>query len=68
MRAENFSQILDFRVHAIQHLPHGVDLDLTLFKSFQRKANGQMLGELHQHCFVRLADRGLRGQPGDRLF
>ncbi len=48
VRAENLAEILDFRVHAVEHLPDGIDFDLAAFKTLERKANRQMFGQLHQ--------------------
>ena len=66
VRAENLAEIFDLRVHAVEHLPHGVDFDFTAFKTFECKANRKMLGQFHQDGFIRLAFGRLRCKPGNR--
>src|SRR6266481_9548730 len=68
MRAENLPQILDFLVHAVQHLPHGVHFHFAAFEALQRETNCQMLGQLHDHGLIRFRIRRLRRQACQRLF
>src|SRR5712692_2779285 len=68
MSAENLSQILDFLVHTVEHLPHCVDLDFAALEALQREADRQVLGQLHNHGFVRLGVRCLRRQARKGLF
>ena len=49
MSPENLSQILDFLVHAVEHLANGVDFDFAAFKPLQRETDRQVFGELHDH-------------------
>jgi hypothetical protein len=65
VRTKNFAEIFNFGVHAVEHLPHGVDFDFAAFKPLQRKANRQMLCQFHENGFVRLAFRSLRRESGD---
>ncbi len=65
VRAENFAEIIDLLIHAVEHLPHGVYFHFAAFKTFERKADRQMLGEFYQDGFIRLAFRRLRGESGN---
>ena len=67
MSAENLSQVLDFLVHAVEHLAHGIDFDFTAFEPLQRETDRQVFGELHDHGLVRLGVRRLRRQARERL-
>ena len=67
MRAEDVAQVRDFLVHVVQHLPNGIDFHFSAFEALQRKANRQVLGELHQDGFVRLRVGRSRRQRGERL-
>ena len=49
VRAQNLAEIFDLSIHAVEHLPHRIDLDLAAFESLQRKANRQMFGQLYKH-------------------
>jgi hypothetical protein len=65
MRAENFSQIFNLGVHAVEHLADGVDFDFAAFEAFEGKFDSEMFGEFYEYRLVGLAFRGLRGKPGD---
>src|SRR5229473_3520125 len=68
MRAEDLSQILDFLVHAVEHLANGVHFHFAAFEPLQREADGQVFGQLHDHRLVRLGVRRLRRQACECLF
>jgi len=44
--AQNLAQRFNLRVHAVQKLFHCVDAQLTAFVAVQRKANGNVFGQL----------------------
>src|SRR6267142_1315812 len=68
MSAENLSQVLDFLVHAVEHLPNGVDFHFAAFEALQRETDRQVFGQLHDHRLVRLGVRSLRRQACESLF
>src|SRR6266849_6252299 len=68
MSAENLSQVLDFLVHAVEHLANGVDFHFAAFEALQCETDRQVFGQLHDHRLVRLCVRRLRRQAGERLF
>ncbi len=68
MRAKNLSQILDFLVHAVEHLANGVHFHFAAFEPLQREADGQVFGQLHDHRLVGLGVRRLRRQACECLF
>src|SRR6266849_9915845 len=67
MSAENLSQVLDFLVHAVEHLANGVDFHFAAFEALQRETDRQVFGELHDHRLVRLGVRRLRRHARERL-
>ena len=67
MSAENLSQILDFLVHAVEHLANRIDFHFAAFEALQREANRQLFRQLHEHGLIRPGIRRLRRQGRERL-
>src|SRR6266446_1005191 len=67
VRAENLPQVLDFLVHAVEHLAHSVDFHFAALEAFQREPNCQVFSKLHNYGVIRLGTRRLRGQACERL-
>src|SRR5258708_6893632 len=64
---QDISQVFDFLVHAVQHLPHRVHLHVPAFELFQGKPDGQVLRQLHQHALIQFFVLPLLGEPRERI-
>src|SRR5258708_6399813 len=64
---QDISQVFDFLVDAVQHLPHRVHLHVPTFELFQCKPDGQVLRQLHQHALIQFFVLPLLGQPRERI-
>ena len=67
MRAENLAQVFNLLVHAVEHLPDGVDFHFAALEALQSKADCQVLSKLHDHGLIGLRGRCLGRQAGQRL-
>ena len=54
MSPQNLPQILDFLVHAIEHLADRIDFHFAALKAFQREPDRQVLGQLHDNGLIHL--------------
>ncbi len=67
MGAEDFAQVFDFLIHAVEHLAHGVDCNLAALETLEGEANGKMLGELNQDGLIGSGVGCFRGELGEGL-
>src|SRR5437762_6991192 len=65
--AQNLPQTLNFLVHAVKHLAHGVDFHFAALEAFQREPDREVFSQLHNHGIVWLRTGRLCGQARERL-
>ena len=67
MGAQNFAQIFNFLVHAVEHLTNGVNFHFAALEALQRKADGKVLRELNQHRLIGFGAGSFCRKFGERL-